>query len=284
MSKKDQHTDNDVYFLGTKKKEQGTPQCKWIWIAAGLVTLLVIIILFFILKGNNKDDYYFEPETNTAIVVEKNSNDTIKSYIERLEETINDVPMYVYIPHNAKLSLELYMHNNITDSSIICIMQAADIRGDNMEIVGDFVLKGNRLSRGIAKKGFCSIIKNKVAIGTGDSTPLLQESIDSTGYFFRQYPLVHQGELIKNTLKNKSIRRAIGIKSGKVIMVESRSNESLHDFAQALIDIGITDAITLVGSNRAYGWYEDENGVKNEYGNIPDAELKNISYIVWKRE
>jgi hypothetical protein len=281
MSKKE-NIENEVYFLGNKKKAKSNTSKKR-FIALALVFALLIVVLLFIISNNKKEDYYFEPENTNNTVIVENNTDSVKSYIERLEETINDVPMYIYIPHNAKLSLEVTSQPLTNDSSIICMMQAADIRTDNMEIVGDFVLKGKRLSRGIAKQGFCSIIENEVTIGVSSHPPLLEQAIKNGGYFFRQYPLVFQERLVENSLKNKSIRRALAIRSGKVIMIESRSNESLHDFAQALIDIGITDAITLVGSTRAYGWFTDESGIKNEYGNIPDTQLQNVSYIVWRK-
>ncbi len=296
MSNKEQHTDNEVYFLGTKKDElppSPKPSRKW-WIIGGAVAVVLVVLVCILLFGKEKQgDYYFEPEVESG-VVDVTSNDIsdetsgdleeITSYMERLEETVNDVPMYVYVPNNARLSLEITTQPALADTlSIICMMQAADIRSDNKQIVGDFVLDGKRISRGVAKKGFCAIVGDKVTIGLAEETPLLQETIESSGYFFRQYPLVYRGELIENTLKNKSIRRAIGIRAGKVVMVESRSNESLHDFAQALIDIGVTDAITLVGSATAYGWYSDENGERTEYGNLPDESLENISYIVWRK-
>jgi len=285
MNKKHTNTDNEVYFLGSQTGEpkQKRKSYKWFWIILCALISVAAIIIF--LTRENKPDYYFEPEESTVImdnVSETNSIDTIKSYIERQEETINDVPLYIYVPHNAELSLALNIHNQVEDSTIICAMQAADIRGDNKEIVGDFVLEGKQLSRGTAKLGFCAIINDEITIGMKAKTPLRQEAIDSSGYFFRQYPLVNNGELVENNPKNKSIRRALAIRNNKVVMVESRSSESFHDFSQALLDIGVTDAIYLVGSANAYGWYTDKNKEKIIYGNMPDDELKNISYIVWR--
>ena len=159
------------------------------------------------------------------------------AYIDVSEETVNDVPLLIYTPQNASMSLMLGMPDK-SDSTIIFAAMAADIRKDNMQIVGDFVLTGDRLSRGIAKKGFAAIEENKVTIGMGESTPLLQQMIDNKGSFFRQYPLVHNGELIENKPKNKSIRRALAVRNERMLMVESKNRESLYDFSNALIDIG----------------------------------------------
>ena len=107
------------------------------------------------------------------------------------------------------------------------------------------------------------------------------------GYFFRQYPLVKDGQVIDNEPKGKSIRRAICDRQGEIFMVETGSIESFHDFAQALADLGVDQAVYLVGSS-AYGWAVDEAGTTHEFGEdnyytgrrrMP----KNTSYIVWKR-
>ena len=49
----------------------------------------------------------------------------------------------------------------------------------NLQIVGDFVLAGKQLARGIAKKGYAAIMDDKITIGVGTSTPLLQQAIES---------------------------------------------------------------------------------------------------------
>lgn len=168
------------------------------------------------------------------------------------------------------------------DTSIIFAAQAADIRRDNRKIVGAFVLKGEPLAWGLSKKGYCAIINDKITIGIADNSPLFEQATETDGYFFRQYPLVDNGKLVENEPKNKSVRRALCDRNGEVMMVESLSNESFHDFAQALVDLGITNAIYLVGSS-AYGWAVNDNGDRIEFG-IENLRLpKNASYIVWRR-
>ena len=115
----------------------------------------------------------------------------------------------------------------------------------------------------------------------GESTPLLQEVINSGGHFFRQYSLVSNGELVDNKPKNKSIRRALAVRNEQILMVESQNRESFHDFSQALIDIGVSDAIYLVGGD-AYGWYYNKEHIRNEFGEEQPDLPENISYIIWK--
>jgi hypothetical protein len=174
------------------------------------------------------------------------------------------------------------------DKSIIYAAQAADVRADNGGIVGAFVLNGEPKAWGLSKKGFCASINGKVTIGVADNTSLFEEATMHNGYFFRQYPLVKDGQVIDNEPKGKSIRRAICDRQGEIFMVETGSIESFHDFAQALADLGVDQAVYLVGSS-AYGWAVDEAGTTHEFGEdnyytgrrrMP----KNTSYIVWERK
>jgi hypothetical protein len=173
------------------------------------------------------------------------------------------------------------------DKDIIYVAQAADVRADNGGIVGAFVLKGVPRAWGLSKSGFCASINGVVTIGVADNSPLFEQATEEGGYFFRQYPLVKDGQLIDNEPKGKSIRRAICDRQGEIFMVETGTIESFHDFAQALVDLGVDQAVYLVGS-AAYGWAVDQAGTRHEFGEdnyytgrrrMP----KNTSYIVWRK-
>jgi hypothetical protein len=121
-----------------------------------------------------------------------------------------------------------------------------------------------------------------VAVGVADNSPLFELATEKGGYFFRQYPLVSNGYLVENELKSKSTRRGLCELEGKRVGVASQTQESLHDFAQALVDIGTSQAIYLVGS-AAMGWYRDIQGTGHALGNWEPREFKNISFIVWSK-
>lgn len=207
-------------------------------------------------------------------------------FVEIRDTLINDIPLKLYIPHNADLSLQIG-ETDKQDPAIIFSAQAADVRADNGAIVGAFVLKGEPLSWGLSKKGFCAVIDDKITIGMAENSPLFEEATEKGGYFFRQYPLVNNGALVENEPKGKSIRRAICEQKGAFFMVESGSKESYHDFAQALVDLGVDQAISLVGSS-AYGWAIDQEGQSHEFG-LPSTRTLyskskyQISHVVWRR-
>ena len=207
-------------------------------------------------------------------------------YVEIKDTLINDIPLRMYIPHNADMSLHIGKMD-YSDTTVVYAAQAADVRADNGGIVGAFVLKGEPLAWGLSKKGYCASINGVVTVGVADNSPLFEQATEQGGYFFRQYPLVSDGVLVENEPKGKSIRRGICDRRGEIFMVESLSIESFHDFAQALVDLGVDQAVYLVGSS-AYGWAVDEAGDVYEFGdkNYYGGRRKqpqNTSYIVWRR-
>ena len=273
---------------------------KWVIIAivaAVAVIGLIVAALLWHEARTEQEPSFFEPTTGIApettqavhpLRLGKDVDSLATGFTELRDTTINDIPLRIYIPHNAELSLHIGRLHKDYDKRIIYAAQAADVRADNGGIVGAFVLHGVPKAWGLSKKGFCASIDGKITIGVAENSPLFEEATEKGGYFFRQYPLVDNGELAENEVKGKSIRRSICDRNGEIIMVETLSKESFHDFAQALVDLGVQQAVYLVGSN-AYGWAVDENGKYHEFG---DENLycgrhrlpRNTSYVVWHRK
>lgn len=234
------------------------------------------------------EDNLIQPELCPFEPISIKTDSTLCGYIDIRDTLINDISLKLYIPHDAELTLHVGEVNQ-QDSSIIFMAQAADVRADNGEIVGAFVLKGEPLAWGLSKKGYCASINGKITIGVAESTPLFEEATENEGYFFRQYPLVGNRKVIENKPKGKSIRRAICDRSGEIFMVESKTPESFHDFAQSLVDLGVDNAVYIVGST-AYGWAIDERGVKQEFGvknkymRIRNGILPKYSFIIWRKK
>ena len=195
--------------------------------------------------------------------------------------TINKIALRLMRPINATPHLELG-YNCLRDTADIVLMwRAADVRADNGKIVGAFVLQGTPISWGLSKRGYCAIIDGEITVGVADNSPLFEEATEREGDFFRQYPLVDNGQLVDNELKTKSIRRALCEIGGCVLVAESATPVSMHDFAQALVDMGATNAIYLVGGN-VIGWCVDTDGIRHASGDWTEQLYKNISFIVWK--
>ena len=206
---------------------------------------------------------------------------TDQSYTEKVDTVINDVRLSLYLPHNATPELTLGVPDR-NDPRIIFAAQAADIRRDNRKILGAFVLKGEPLAWGLSKKGFCAIIDGEVTVGYSEDSPLFEEAINKGGYFFRQFPLVANGILITNDQENKTMRKALCCRAGQLLIAVSETDESMNDFARALVDLGVENAIYLVGSHSSFGWFIDDNGDKTLFAqDVHRGSFKNENYIIW---
>ncbi len=285
----DKNKDNEVYILGAPKGNKPKSRRARVWILAGIGLLLLAAIVLYLAWPQKEEvpEYYFEPET-TAVVPTPVVNsvgfttDTLntKGRVDVFKDLSQEVPLTVFEPVNARMSLAVGMPDK-QDAGILYVAQAADIRADNKKIVGDFVLQGTQMAWGQAKKGFCAIIGDRVTVDVAEQTPLLQQAIDSAGYFFRQYPLVKDGVAVENNPENESIRRAIAIKEGRVVMVDCQGPVTINHFARTLAGMGVSQAVYLVGS-ASYGWYRDEKGDRVEFGIEPRRLPKNTTYIVWR--
>lgn len=291
--------DDEIRVIGTQQRktlpEADTPHRKGssrkslVWLAL-LAVLLILGLFFFLRRDKYSEDPYdgvFEPREEIVIqpvISEKKAlghvADSLSSYTERIDTVINDVPIAIYIPHNAIPEL-IVGRPPEKDPNIILAAQAADIRADNKQILGAFVDKGTPLAWGLSKKGYCAIIDGKMTVGTSENSPLFEQATETGGYFFRQFPLVDKGVLVENEQKNKSVRKALCSRAGQFFIAVTELDESYHDFSQALVDLGVDDAIALVGSKYAFGWWIDSNGVKTSFAE-GWHQYKNENYVVWR--
>ena len=289
--------DDQIRIIGECDQKRPLQRKVWIIIIATTIIIAAVvgIIAFFKSKHGElsaviPEPALFEPEPTPEPVQRKwlgrEIDPSQEGFTEIRDTLINDIPIRIFIPHNAEMSLHIGKIDK-TDKSVIYVAQAADIRADNGGIVGAFVLKGEPRAWGLSKRGFCASINGVVTVGVAENSPLFEQATEEGGYFFRQYPLVSNGELIDNEPKGKSIRRAICDRQGEIFMVETLTTESFHDFAQALVDLGVDQAVYIVGSS-AYGWAVDESGTTHEFGedNYYTGRRKmprNTSYIVWRK-
>ncbi|MDR1369120.1 MAG: hypothetical protein LBJ72_03180 [Dysgonamonadaceae bacterium] len=284
--------DNEIRVIGGENKpSRPFTRNLWKWVAPGLIIAGLITTYTIIPKADKTESGepgYFEPAPETTMPVQpgfrrlgSETDSLTRGFIQSIDTTVNDIPLRIFIPHNAEMTLHVGSLDK-QDTSIIFVAQAADIRRDNKKIVGAFVLKGKPLAWGLSKTGYCAVIENKITIGVAENSSLFESATEKEGYFFRQYPLVDNGKSVDNEPKNKAIRRSLCERNGEIMMIESLTAESFHDFAQALVDLSITNAIYLVGSE-SFGWTVNEKNKRIAFGveklNLPP----NTSYIIWRK-
>ena len=278
--------DTEIRVLGDSSP---APKRKWGWIIliAALAIAVVASIIAFSCARSQEEEGIFEKSARQVIPHPlrgwMQSLDSITDIcVITKDTTINDIPMRLYVPLNMTPRLEVgYKCIDDTTNNML-LFQAADVRADNKKIVGAFVLRGKPLSWGLSKKGYCGIIGDQVTIGVADNSPLFEQATEVGGYFFRQYPLVSNGMLVENELKSQSTRRGLCELEGRVVVAETFTPESLHDFSQALVDLGTTNAIYLVGSS-AIGWHRTMDGLGIASGQWEPRVYKNVSFIVWAK-
>ena len=289
----DEIQDDEIRVIG--HSESGKPTSgknRWLIILIAAVCCIALgVILWNVIAPEKEVDVpgVFEPENivpadssarEPLVFLGNYTDDTDKAYTEHLKQEINDIPLDIYIPHNAKASLSIGTPD-IYDKSIVLVTQAADIRADNGKINGAFVLAGQPMAWGLSKKGYVGIINDTITVGVADNSPLFEEATEKGGYFFRQYALVDNGQLVENEPKNKSIRKAICDRGGEIMVVMSETPESFHDFAQALVDLRVDNAVYLVGAD-SYGYFRDKFEHFTQICEKRRGGYKYENYIVWK--
>jgi hypothetical protein len=290
MSNYNDIKDNEIRIIGNADQLTTTlrkPIYRRWWFWATVVALAVLAALLIAMSISRKsndaatktvENIESEPVAPTVVKSEPAATVLVS------DTSVNDVQMRIYTPVNAVPELCIgYPDPN--DNTLVLAFQAADIRADNHEILGAYVLKGDMLSRGRSKKGFCAIIDGKIQLGMAESTPLLEEATEKEGYFFRQYPLVLDGQMVQNKPKNKALRHALCEYNGTIVTVSSMGKESLHDFAQALADLGVQNAIYLIGAE-SYGFCRTQSNETPEtvfWGEKKnDKMFEKVNFIVWR--
>ena len=277
----DDINDDEIRVIGGGQSRRPSNLNRWLWVAVAGIVLLILGILLRMKQNAYQNELAEagtlpEPEAVSPTLVQAAAATVLVS-----DTTINDVQLRLHFPVNAVPELRIGIPDT-TDPSLLMALQAADIRADNGLMVGAFVLKGELMSRGMSKKGFCAILGDEIHIGMAESTPLFEESIEKEGGFFRQYPLVCDGKMVENKPKGKAVRHALCEIDGQVAVVSSLSNESMHDFAQALEDMGVRQAIYLTGAD-SYGFCRPKDRPFTSWGNVTlAASYGNVNFIVWK--
>ncbi len=258
-----------------------------------------VVLVFLIIVGLAFTLYYCgsaEPEPKTVvttkeqpeIVVEKEvtystvapDSSSGPAFVSKVDTIADGHPLTLLFPENSHPVLDIGAAS-FNDSTVVLITQAADIRADNGKIVGAFVKEGNVISKGKSKAGFCAIIESETIVGTAINTAYFEKATETGGYFFRQYPLVVEGQAIENKPKWQSTRKALAEINGKICVILSDEKLTLTDFALTLAELGVRNAIYLVGS-KSYGFYKDADGKKTFFGHKSRRMPANANYIVWR--
>lgn len=292
MSNVNEIHDDEFRVIGTHTDRKPEPKShKGLIVKCAILALFVLTCVGLIMwHQSNQDvvaDNLFDPEMDDT-VQDVNLNLEPDSKISSacvMHDSIivNDIQLDIFVPVNAKPSLAVGKINPQNENIVLCT-QATDVRADNGQITGSFIINGELISHGYSHKwGFCSIIGDRLKLGAARETPEFEESLNNNGSFFRQHPLIVNGHIYKSTIKGKAVRKALCEIDGKFVVVMTRTRESIHDFSLALHDIKSANAIYLVGAD-SYTFYRDENGDLMEFNTPLYEKNHNVNYIYWSRK
>ena len=142
--------DDQIRIIGEDDRKKSPFRHPRMIILAICILLLIGGGILFIRSNREKasktepEPSYFEPEATPEPIgrewLGSRVDSLAKGFTEIRDTLINDIPLRIYIPHNAEMSLHIGRMNQ-QDTSVIYTAQAADVRADNGGIVGAFVLK-----------------------------------------------------------------------------------------------------------------------------------------------
>lgn len=281
---------NEIRVITSESRQKDTGISRRRLISAiliGAAVLLIAALTILWIVTDSKDDAdetiaaVEVPEAEAPVIVEPVAEPVdAPAYTSVRDTVIGGIGLRFLTPHNGRPVLEIGS-GAMDDTTAVLAAQASDIRADNGEIAGAYVVAGELVSRGQRKTGFCAIVDGQISIGAADATPLFEQAMTSGGYFFRQYPLVVGGQPVENKPKGRAVRKALVETGGSVSVVVSADRLTFGEFSQALSDAGVRNAIYLVGSS-SFGSYTDAEGVRTVSRRMAGREPENINFIVWR--
>lgn len=293
MNNNNDINEDEIRVIG-KKSPSPTPPKPFVWWVLGiLISLLLLLLVFlFLIRpriGQAGEKQSSTPTASAVLTEDLSVNDEwVSTYDENhpaeilfRDTLVNHIPLTILTPFNTKAELCVGLFDT-NDADILLATQAADIRHDNGKIVGAFVCKGEPKAWGLSKKGYCAIFDDRITVGTADNSPYFEQATEEGGYFFRQYPLVDHGKAVNNNPENESQRRALCQWQGQIHVIVCKERITMNDFSKALEQLGIHNAIYLVGST-AYGYAINPDGVKYYFGTQNARKLSNANYILFRK-
>ncbi|NDV64853.1 hypothetical protein D0T60_06310 [Bacteroides sp. 224] len=275
--------EDEIQVLGNSSKKRKNGLLIWVILVGILMLVGVIFLIFHTRKNPVVLEDGIKKQVESMLVSDSLCNDIIQkeSRILITNDTINDVSLKIYSLINLRAELSIGWPQ--VDDDLYMAVEAADIRKDNGEILGDYVIKGKQIARGKRKSGYVAIIEGNILMGNSITDEVKDYCTEHQGDFFRQYILVADGEVAENKLKGKALRRALAQQGDNLFFIESTQRESLYDFSEGMADMGITNAIYLTGGE-AYGIYKDEEGDLHELGVSERLKRENTNFLIFRKK
>lgn len=289
----DDITEDDFHVLGQPEKRHFNKKKVIIALLTIIAILFCVALIMLLLQRPTVKPVSEQLDE----FLDKQSPNIKQSYAEKLDikidDTIDELILTLYIPRNAIPSITIGSPDTTLTEEAVLAFRAANLHADSSLVdclvCNGVVLQPDTISPPV-HKGFCAIIDSVITIGTADSTPLFEEAILRKGSFFRQHSLVADGKITADMkgedYKTKTFRRALCQRGNKIFVVAC-NDISMRKLAQVLVDIGVDNAIYLIGGHNQKtfnGWWRDQkDDIELFRKSDKFIKYKLENYIVWKK-
>lgn len=250
--------EDEIQILGTSEKKNHK---RILWWSVSLVVLLLtaFAITWGVLNANRRNAVLNKVVADVNPLSILNSQE---SGLYTFDTEMNDISISTL--HLVNMNTQLTQSvPEYKDTTMLLSVVATCKRA----VESDLVIDGKLIARGKPMSGFCAIVNGNVAIGESKDDDVMNYCIENKGSFFRQNMLVKDGMVLDVPIKGKAPRCALARQGNDMYVVFTEDEESVHDFAEAMVDIGVLDAL-LLDDNCTTIHYKDEM-LGCEYG--PDS-------------
>jgi len=195
--------------------------------------------------------------TNYITAIEQYNPGVLKTMVKADSIEIN-----IYRPLGLKIDLA-FSRPVINDSIYFCIPAAFTAKDTSID--GLYVYKGQVIDTPFNEKltGACILKENNIQVLLQDELDdiIFQEIVKNKFSFFQQAVLIRNSQIVPCTLfkQKKNLRRALVILDNYYCVAESVLPVSISSFQDALLKIGVLDAIYLDMGTWSEGWYRDND-------------------------
>lgn len=264
--------EDEIQILG---KPHHTRKKWWWWVIVAIIFVVAIMMLIIYTANNSRRQAVLkqvETDVNPLSVLQSQ-----ESGLYEFDTEIND--LHIYTLHLVNMETALTQSTpEYADTTLLLSLVATK----KLPIAGDLVIDGKLMARGKPMKGFCAIVNGNVAIGETSDDDVLNYCIENHGSFFRQHMLVKDGKICDTPIKGKAMRCALARQGNDMYVVFAENEESVHDFAETLIDIGVLHAILLDEDLLTFYFKEEVKDMIYEPESIADPK-EETNYLIFKK-
>ena len=222
----------------------------------------------------------------------KEDTTKLQSFIRDSLAKTDSLELHFYFPENACVSL-VSERPLRSDTSVVFACAAAFTLLENDGIDGLFIENGSIMSKHVNHSLGGGVLiypdsmkKNPLIFGTEMGQILDSFFIDSVcamkASFYQEIQMVREGEaLVFRKDVSRFQRRALCVWNGRVAVVESSAPCTLQEFANALKNMGIRNAIYCDGGSWDEGWFRDETGVVHAIGLMRNQTARQSNWLIF---